>query len=77
MTIDQLIAQWNASIETVQRSPSPAPLEDSPVQVRTGISAGAWVYHPNPNRGSEVYNTSTGEETTCTWSTSPTPGCYN
>lgn len=77
MTIEQLIAQWNNSAEAAQQQPSPVPLEDSAVQVRTGLSAGRWVYHPDPKRGSEVYNTSTGEEDTCTWSTAPTPGCYN
>jgi hypothetical protein len=74
MTIEQLITQWNASAESAQQHPAPTPLEDSAVQVRTGISAGSWVY---TERGGEVRNTRTGEETTCTWSTSPTPGCYN
>jgi hypothetical protein len=46
MTIEQLITQWNASIENAQQQPdsqtsqADLPQPDSAVQVRTGVTAG-------------------------------------
>ena len=65
MTIEQLVAQWNASIENAQQQPSPAPMEDiaSAVQVRTSLSAGADIYYQ-------------GHTVTCTYSVVQSPGCW-
>jgi hypothetical protein len=66
MTVEQLIAQWNASIETVQQHPdlqtpqADLPRPDSAIQVRTNLSAGA------ENRYGEP----------CTFSMTEEPGCY-
>ena len=66
MTIEQLIAQWNACAESAQQHPDLQTPQadllrpDSAIQVRTSLSAGA------ENRYGER----------CTFSMTETPGCY-